>query len=392
VGPKVLISAGEASGDLYAAALVETLRRRRPGIEFFGCAGPRMQKSGVRTVVDAHSLAVVGLVEVITHIPRIYGEYRKLLRAAREERPEVAILTDSPDFHLRVARQLRKLGVPVIYLVAPQVWAWRKGRLPMMRRTIERLLCIFPFEPEFFARHGIDAAYIGHPLTRLVRPSADRAELRRQFGIPEQVPLIALLPGSRMGEAARHLPVLLETVEKLRGAAEAEARFILAVPPGTFPQDSIFRERISSASIQLQEGRTWDVLACADVALAASGTVTIEACLLGTPMVTFYRVNNWSWWMGKALVRVPFYSMVNLVAGRRIVAELIQDQLTAESLAREALALLENEGKRETMRQDLAGVAQKLSGIEDPLEVAAALVETHLAGKSLTKEEMVHVS
>ena len=159
-----------------------------PISQFFGCAGPRMQKAGVRPVVDAHSLAVVGLVEVITHIPRIYGEYRKLLNAARAERPEVAILTDSPDFHLRVARQLKKLGIPVFYLVAPQVWAWRKGRLPLMRRTIDRLLCIFPFEPEFFARHGIHATYIGHPLTRLVKPSASRAELRRRFGYPDGTP------------------------------------------------------------------------------------------------------------------------------------------------------------------------------------------------------------
>jgi len=272
------------------------------------------------------------------------------------------------------------------------VWAWRKGRLPLMRRTIERLLCIFPFEPEFFARHGIEATYIGHPLTRLVKPSASRSELRRCFDIPDGTPLVALLPGSRIGEAARHLPILLDAVERLRSAAKPAPRFILAVPPGAIPPGSSFRERISLASIQFLEGKTWDVLVCADVALAASGTVTVEACLLGTPMVTFYRVNNLSWWMGKASVRVPFYCMVNLVAERRIVPELIQDQMTAESLAREALAILENEAAREDMRRDLAEVARKLSGPEDPLEVAASLVEKRLAGRHLTKEEMVHVS
>ena len=396
MAPKVLISAGEASGDLYAAGLVDALRRRRPDLEFFGCAGPRMQKAGVRPVVDAHSLAVVGLVEVLAHIPRIYGEYRKLLNAARSERPELAILIDSPDFNLRVARRLKKLGIPVFYLVAPQVWAWRKGRLPSMRRTIDRLLCIFPFEPAFFARHGIDAVYIGHPLTRLVKPSASRAELRRRFGIPDGAPLVALLPGSRTGEAARHLPILLETVERVRSLAKSTPRFILAVPPGTISQESDFRERISSASIQLLEAKTWDVLVCADVALAASGTVTIEACLLGTPMITFYRVNKLSWWMGKALVRVPFYSMVNLVAGRKIVPEFIQDRMTPDNLAREALALLENEAAREGMRRDLAEVAEKLSGPhagleDDPLEVAAALIENRLAEKQ-SKEEVVHVS
>lgn len=392
MGPKILISAGEASGDLYAAALVDALQRRRPDLQFFGCAGPLMQKAGVRPVVDAHSLAVVGLVEVIKHIPRIYGEYRKLLNAARAERPVVAILTDSPDFHLRVARQLKKLGIPVFYLVAPQVWAWRKGRLPLMRRTIQRLLCIFPFEPEFFARHGIDATYIGHPLTRLVQPSASRTELRRRLDIPEDTPLVVLLPGSRTGEAARHLPILLDAVKRLKAAAKRDLCFILAVPPGTLPPDSIFRERISAASIQLVEGKTWDVLVSADVALAASGTVTIEACLLGTPMVTFYRVNRLSWWMGKALVRVPFYSMVNLVAGRRIVPELMQDRMTAESLAQEALALLENDDRREAMRRDLAEAARKLQGPRDPMGVAASLIEESLAQKHSANEEMVHVS
>ena len=391
---KVLISAGEASGDLYAAALVDALHRRRPDLEFFGCAGPRMQKAGVRPVVDAHSLAVVGLVEVLAHIPRIYGEYRKLLDAARTERPELAILTDSPDFNLRVARQLKKLRIPVFYLVAPQVWAWRKGRLPMMRRVIDRLLCIFPFEPEFFAKHGVSATYIGHPLTRLVKPSAGRAELRRRFGIPEGTPLVALLPGSRTGEAARHMPVLFETVERLQQTLKPAPRFILAVPPGTIGPN--FRERISAASIQLVEGQTWDVLACADVALAASGTVTIEACLLGTPMVTFYRVNNLSWWMGKTLVRVPFYSMVNLVAGRKIVPELIQDQMTAGNLAGEVISLLGTESAgtesaSAAMRRNLAEVAEKLSGSEDPMEVAAALIENRLAEKQAS-EEMVHAS
>jgi lipid-A-disaccharide synthase len=351
-----------------------------------------MQQAGVRAVVDAHSLAVVGLVEVLAHIPRIYGEYRKLLDAARAERPKLAILVDSPDFNLRVARRLKKLGIPVFYLVAPQVWAWRKGRLPLMRRRIDRLLCIFPFEPEFFARHGIDAVYIGHPLTRLVKPSASCGELRRRFGIPDGTPLVVLLPGSRTGEAARHLPILLETVEQIQEALKpVMPRFILAVPPGTIPISSNFRERISSASIQLLEGRTWDVLVCADVALAASGTVTIEASLLGTPMVTFYRVNKLSWWMGRALVRVPFYSMVNLVAGRKIVPELIQDQMTPENLAREALALIEDEAARKGMRRDLTEVARKLSGPDDPLELAAALIESRLAEKQL-KEEVVHVS
>lgn len=384
VAQKVLISAGEASGDLYAAGLVEALRRVTPDLEFFGCAGPRMQRAGVRPVVDAASIAVVGLVEVLQHIPRVYRQYRKLVRTAETERPDLAILTDSPDFHLRLARRLKALHIPVIYLVAPQVWAWRQGRLGLMRRTIHQLLCIFPFEPDFFAPHGIDATYIGHPLTRLVKPSAGRSELRKRYGLPEEAPVVALLPGSRKGEIARHLPVLLDAAQHIRQAlGEAAPRFLLGLPAGV-PLGRNFRERISRESIQVLEGQTWDVLASVDLALAASGTVTIEAALLGTPLVTFYRVNKLSWVMGRHLVNVPFYSMVNLIAAKRVAPELIQNDLTAGRLAGEALRLLKDPAARAAMRVELAEVAQKLAGPQDPLELAAAMVKRNL------KEELVH--
>lgn len=377
---RVLISAGEASGDLYAAALATKLRRDNPGIELFGCAGPRMRAAGVEAVVESESLAVVGLLEVVAHIPRIYREYRKLVRIAQERRPDVAVLTDSPDFHLRVARRLKKLGIPVVYLVAPQVWAWRKGRLPKMRRYIHRLLCIFPFEKDFFEKHGISTEYLGHPLTRMVRASASPVELRRKFGVPDGAKLIAVLPGSREGEIERHLPVLIEAVNLIRPNTGRETCFTASLPPRMAEK---FRERFLAASIQVQEGQTWDVLACSDLALAASGTVTIEACLLNTPMVTFYRVNRLSWLLGKLLVRVPFYSMVNLVAGRRVVPELIQSDMTADKLAAEAFALLENNNE---MRESLAMVAGKLSGPGDPMEAAASVVT------ELLEKEMVHAS
>ncbi len=388
---RVLISAGEASGDLYAAALSEELLARHPGMELFGCAGPRMRRAGVRPVIDSASLAVAGLVEVVRHLPRIYGEYRKLLREIRRTPPEAAILIDSPDFHLRLARHLKRLGIPVIYLIAPQVWAWRKRRLPLIRRRVDRLLCIFPFEPEFFRSHGVPAEYIGHPLTRLLRPSAPAGELRRRFGIDADEGLIALLPGSRQGEVLRHLPDVLDAAERIAVAQRqahppARPRFILALPEGFSSRAnlSIFRERFDRLSIQILEGQTWDVLVCADLALAASGTVTIEACLLNTPMVTYYRVNLLSWWMGRFLVRVPFYSMVNLIAGRRVVPELIQGQLSGRALAAAAIHLLSNDRARADMRRDLAEVAERLRGPEDSLQLAASAVERFL------KEEIVH--
>jgi lipid-A-disaccharide synthase len=379
VAAKVLISAGEASGDLYASSLVEALRRRHPDIDFFGCTGPRLRNAGVRQIVDSASLAVVGLVEVITHLPRIRREFHKLLAAAERERPDAAILADSAGFHLRVARRLHAMGIPVIYLVAPQVWAWRQWRLPLMRRVLTRLLCIFPFEKAFFEKHGIPTVYIGHPLSRLVRPSATRQKLRIHWGVPEDQFLIAILPGSREGEIERHRPYLEDAIRRIEKDLPGKCRFFLALPPA-----AKIKERFSGSSIQVKEGQTWDILACADVALAASGTVTVEACLLGAPLVTFYRVNRLSWMLGKHLVRVPFFSMVNLIAGRKVVPELIQNEMTGERLAVEVVALLGDPARQAKMRGDLAEVAASLASEDDPMEKAAAVVE------ELLSEEMVH--
>ena len=291
---KILISAGEASGDWYAATLVAKLKQRWPEAEFYGCTGPCMREAGARTVVDAASLAVVGLVEVVRHIPRIYGEYRKLLAAAREDPPDLAILTDSPDFHLRLAGRLKAAGIPVVYLVAPQVWAWRRGRLGQMRRVIDRLLCIFPFEETFFRSNNIPVTYIGHPLAALVRPSMSKADFFKKHRLPLDRPLVVVLPGSRRGEAARHLGTLLEAVNRLY---QFQATNFL-LPASATTGAAFFRERIHGAPIQVIEGETWDAIAHADLALAASGTVTVEAALLGTPMVAFYKVSPVSWFLG----------------------------------------------------------------------------------------------
>ena len=380
---RVLISAGEASGDLYASRLVAALKARHPQAEFFGCAGPRMQAAGVEAAVDARSLAVVGIVEVLGHIPRIYGEFRKLVRAAKTRRPDLAILTDSPDFHLRLAKKLHALGVPVVYLIAPQAWAWRQGRVKVMRRTLTRLLCIFPFEEQFFQKQGVPTTFIGHPLARIVKPSLTRAEFLEKYALAPDDRMVVLLPGSRHGEVARHMPYLIDAVKRIQSVARMQAegkmRFILALPGGFEAKHTTFWEPARAASIQVIEGFTWDCLAYAEIALAASGTVTIEAALLGTPMVTFYRVNALSWRLGRWLVKAPFLSMVNLVAGRRVAVELIQSEMTGERIAAEALRLLNDDGARRKMTADLEEVKQKLWSERDPMEVAAECVE-HLLG------------
>jgi lipid-A-disaccharide synthase len=383
MGRKILVSAGEASGDLYAALVVDELRRSHPDAEFFGCTGPRLRASGVRTVVDAASLAVVGLLEVVHHIPRIYGEYRRLLAAAEKERPDLAILTDSPDFHLRVARRLHRAGIPVVYLVAPQAWAWRKGRLREMRRTLSHLLCIFPFEEDFFRREGVPATYIGHPLAGLVRPALTHDDFFKKHRLAAGRPMVVMLPGSRRGEAARHLPALADAATRLY----REHAVNLLLPASVTTGAGFFQERLGDSPIRVIEGESWDAMAHADLALAASGTVTVEAALLGTPMVTFYKVAPLSWVAGKFLVDVPFYSMVNLIAGRAVVPELMQGQMSGESLAREANRLLGDSAARLEMKTGLAAVKEKLSqgGLAAPRR-AAALIGDILEG------QVAHVS
>jgi lipid-A-disaccharide synthase len=376
---KILVSAGEASGDFYASLVVEELRRLIPSASFAGCTGPRLRAAGVRTVVDSASLAVVGLLEVVSHIPRIYGEYRKLIREAEAWRPDIAILTDSPDFHLRAARRLHRLGVPVVYLVAPQAWAWRQGRIPQMRRTIDRLLCIFPFEEQFFTSRGVRATYIGHPLAGRVAPALAKDEFFRKHRLAAGRPLIAILPGSRKGEALRHLPALLDAAGRLY----RERAVNLVLPASATTGTGFFKELVGSAPVRVIEGESWDAMAHADVALAASGTVTVEAALLGTPMVTFYRVTTPSWIAGKLLVRVPFYCMVNLIAGRRIVPELMQSQMTGKALADEAARLLGDSAARAEMCAGLAEVRRKLSqaGPQSAPARAASIVQEILEGQ-----------
>lgn len=370
----ILVSAGEASGDMYAAGVVSHLSSALPEASFYGCAGPKLQSAGVQPVIDSASLAVVGLAEVVSHLPRIYREFRKLVRFARTHSPDLALLTDSPDFNLRLARHLKRMSVPVHYLVAPQVWAWRQGRVKIIRELVDRLYCLFPFEEQWFRERGVNATYIGHPLAHSVRLSLTRADFFAKHGLPENRRTLVLLPGSRTGEVSRHLPVLLEAVRRLRGRFALTV--LLATPRGFRSQHALqrFREPLDRLSIKILENETWDCIGHSDLALAASGTVTIEAAILGTPMVTFYRVMPISWFAGRRLVEAPFLTMVNLVAGRAVVPELMQDEMTPPRLADAAGTLLSDEEAMDRMRKELASVRAALTREGDPFARAADCV------------------
>ncbi len=370
----ILVSAGEASGDYYAGQLVAKLRVRWPDCDFFGCAGPNLRSEGVRPVIRTEDLAVVGLVEVLAHLPRIYRRFLTVVDAAKATRPDLAILTDSPDFNFRLAARMKALGVPVVYLVAPQVWAWRQGRVKTMRRIIDRLLCIFPFEEAFFLKHGIPTTFIGHPLAARVRPSLTREEFFAKHNLPLDRPLIAVLPGSRSGEARRHVPELIRAA----GILSRDRALSFVLPCAATLGTKFFDAMLEGSPIRPIPGEAWDAMAHADVALAASGTVTMEAAILGTPMVTFYKVAPVSWALGKVLVKVPFFSMVNLIAERKVAPELMQDEMTGERIAAEAGLLLDGGPARAKMKEELARVVQLLrsgpgSG-EDPIDRAATEV------------------
>jgi lipid-A-disaccharide synthase len=366
---------------MYAAGLVAHLQKHYVSAEFYGCAGPRLQEMGVRPVIDSAKLAVVGLAEVVSHLPRIYGEYRKLISFARKYRPDAAILTDSPDFHLRLARHLKALKIPVFYLVAPQVWAWRQGRVKTIRERVDQLFCLFPFEEKWFRARNVNAIYIGHPLASSVRTRLSRGEFLARYGLPQDRPLLVLLPGSRAGEARRHLPVLLDAVALLQ--KDFPLTILLATPHGFYDRADLatFRERFQAQSIKVIENDTWDSIGHSSLALAASGTVTIETAILGTPMVTFYKVSSLTWWAGRRLVKVPFLSMVNLIAGRKIVPELIQDDMTPASLAAEAASLLNRPELVIEMRAGLAAVRDALTIDGDPLCRAAGHIVNSIASR-----------
>lgn len=366
----VLVSAGEASGDRYAAGVVSALKRTLPGARFFGCGGPRMREAGVRAVIRTEDLAVVGLFEVLRHVPRIHRLFRRLVATAARERPDLAILTDAPDFHLRLAARLRGLGVPVVYYVAPQVWAWRRWRIGRIRALVDQLLVIFPFEEDYFSRRGVKASFVGHPLSELARVSTGREEFFRQQSLNPSKALVALLPGSRQGESLRHLPALQDATARL--SAEGVDQFVLAASATTGRE--FFRSHWQGPTVRILEDQPQDCMGHADVALVASGSATVETAILGTPMVTFYRLAWPSYQLARLLVDTPFYSMVNLLAGKPVIPECMQRECKGTKLAGEALRLLRMETERCQMIKELDRVRKMLQSEVPAAERAATAI------------------
>jgi lipid-A-disaccharide synthase len=353
---RILISCGEPSGDLYAGALARELRNLRPCLEIAGIGGDHLQSAGASLVADYRGIAVTGLIEALRVLPRARAMYRQIVEEARARQPDVFVAIDFPDFNFRVADAMRRLGIPVVYYISPQLWAWRPGRMKDMRRFARRVLVIFPFEEAIYRQAGVPVEFVGHPLVELARAAGSRAEVRRSLGLDADKPVVALLPGSRPNELRAILPGLVEA-SRLIAARVPSAQFVVARAPRL--PDELFAHLGGPAVI---ERRADDVLAAADVALTASGTATVQAAIHDTPMVIVYRVSSLTYAIGKPFVKVNTYGMVNLVAGRRVVPELVQGAFTAEAVAAEAVPLLTDRSRAAAVRAALADVRAKLGG------------------------------
>jgi lipid-A-disaccharide synthase len=370
---RILISCGEPSGDLYAGALAAALRAREPGAEIAGLGGERLEAAGGRLIGHYRGLSVTGLTEAVRFLPRSVSMLRRLVRWARDHRPDVFVPIDFPDFNFRLLAPLRRLGVPVAYYVSPQLWAWRPGRMRVMQRHVARVLVIFPFEEEIYRLAGVPVQFVGHPLVDLT-PSRGRAAARAGLGVPPDVPALALLPGSRRSELAHIGPTLADAVPMLQARIPGLQVVVAAAP---HLDDRLFAPLLDAAggrAILVRE-RTDDVLTAADVVVTASGTATVQAALHRVPMVVVYRLSPVTYRLGRPLVMVDTYAMPNLLAGRLVVPELIQDGFTAERVVEETVPLLSDRARRDAMRAELGRVRDALGRPGATARAAEAVLE-----------------
>jgi lipid-A-disaccharide synthase len=387
-----LLSAGEASGDTYGAQLIDALRQFAPGSTFFGMGGEKMRASGCELLIDAKDVAVVGLVEVVKHLPDIRRRFKHLVAEAARRKPDAAILIDFPDFNLRLARELHGLGIPVFYFVSPQIWAWRTGRVKQIRKYVRKMIVIFPFEQEFYARHGVEVSYVGHPLAYEPPPQISREEFAAQHGLDPKKQWIALLPGSRRKEVRLNLPPLAEAA----GLLQKQGEFEFLLPVASTLSDAWLCEQLEAQGLKPQfinapdaalKGRSSTPALAAEVetkapqthlstnaratlmhsraAVVASGTATVEAALSGTPFVVVYRLAPLTWLLGRRLVKLDTFAMPNLIAGKKIVPELIQKDFTAQNVARELNAIIPDGPARQQMEAALKMVQQRLHDSPD---------------------------
>jgi lipid-A-disaccharide synthase len=354
-----MISVGEASGDLHGASVASALKTIQPDVEIFGMGGQAMQAAGVKIVYDIADLGVIGFVEVIKNLPRLFKLRDDLAELMEKERPDVLVIIDYPDFNMRLAKIAKQKGIPVISYISPTVWAWRRGRAKEVAEIVEKVAAIFPFEADVYQEAGANVTFVGHPLLDIVKTTMPKEEAYQYFGADPKRPIVLLLPGSRQQEILKLLPDMLAAGEKIVEQVQG-TQFFLPVA------STISREMLHNIiaeykiSVVLTEKNTYDLMNIANVAIAASGTVTLEASLLNLPTIIIYRVATLTYLLGKLLIKIPYISLPNIIAGRKVVPELLQHAVTPENIAQEVLPVLRDPKVKDAMLQDLLEVRQKL--------------------------------
>ncbi|MGI6655352.1 MAG: lipid-A-disaccharide synthase [Desulfobulbus sp.] len=379
-GRKVMIAAGEASGDMHGAHLVRSMRGLAPELGFSGMGGPELSRAGMEQLVDASCMAVVGAAEVLGHLGAILDARSRLIRHMETARPDLLILIDYPDFNLLLARRAKKLGIPVFYYISPQIWAWRTGRVRTIRRLVDRMAVILPFEQDFYSQHGMRVDFVGHPLLDSVRPEITAAAYRESLALPPDRPLIGLLPGSRRKEISALLPALLGAAALLDQAVPGGCTFLIPQAPtisrGLLDRHGLLAWR-GRLDYRVISGDRFSMMAACDLALAASGTVLLELAILGVPTVATYRMAQYTYLLGRLLVRkVRFFSLVNLIAGRAIIPELLQHEVTPRQILRAARPLLAQGPEREAMLAGMREVRERLGQPGASQRAAALALET----------------
>ncbi len=373
---KFMIVAGEASGDKHAAHLIEALRELRPDVqfEFFGSGGEEMRSAGAETLVDARELAIMGLVEVASALPKFLRVFRELREAAKIRKPDAVILVDFPEFNLRLAKKLKRDGHRVFYYISPQVWAWRSYRVKQIKRDIDRMLVILPFEKAFYEEHGVQVEYVGHPLLDSVKVTSSRSEFCQKNQLDDRKNLIALLPGSRRKEVSYILPPMLEAARECY-KKNPEWQFVIPLAK-TIDREVVTALMNKIPNVKLVESDTYNAVNAADLAVVASGTATLETAIIGTPMIVCYRASKLNWKLFTPFIKVPFVGMPNLIAGRVVAPELLQDQLNGETLSAEILAMLSDPQRLQKARLDLQKVRDNLGEANASKRAAQVILDS----------------
>ena len=380
--PRFLIVAGEASGDMYGADVVRSIKKRFPGSKFFGLGGQRMAAAGVELEGDITRTAVVGPFEAITSVGTLYGVFRKLADRVENDPPQAAILIDFPDFNLRLAKRIKDNNIPVIYYISPQIWAWREGRINQIKKLVDKMLVIFPFEEDIYRKAGVDVEFVGHPLIDMVRPTRTKEEFCRLHRLDHRKPIVALLPGSRKKEVRYILPTLCETAS-LISAKKPDTQFVLPLAQGLDPD--LITSIVGDRPIKVLTNETYNAVRYARAAIVASGTATLETALLGTPEVIVYRISGATWFLGKFLLRVRLFGIVNIILGEEVVPELFQDKFTADRVSQTTLQLMDDVWMQSKIRGNYESLRRQLGNGKVADRVADVVLRLTNSGQQQTK-------